>query len=139
MSFITELADRLPSGSQQTRTRLVTLLAVLFVLVPAMTGTVVAAENEDFLCNGGNEDNKENFTDTVSDLLLALVVGGPVIGTIVAAFAQVAAAGSTEKSSDWIKTRKNALIAGWSVPILVYGMEVLARVVIGIDLSCIIP
>ena len=136
MSITSKVADRFPIGDERTRTRLLTVLALVVVLLPALTGMAAAQADTDtdFLC-GDNEDS--SFSNTMSNLMTVFVVGGPVIGTLVAAYAQVAMAG--QPNGDWHQARKKALISGWGVPVLVYLTEILATAVIGIDLSCIVP
>lgn len=121
------------------------VLLVMMVLMPLFAGSAAAATGpgdvqaaeSNPLCGGENQDSK--FTNTLESLLTILIIAGPVIGTSMAAFAQVAASGSKD-GSDWMSVRKKALISGWSVPVLIYAMDVLGNVILPAPgISCIIP
>lgn len=141
MNLISDLTDRLPSGGEHTRTRMISVLVVSFVLLSAFTGLAAAQDDTttDFLCgeDGDGDNSTSGFANTIQNLMTVFIVAGPVIGTLVAAYAQVAMAGQPD--GDWEKTRKQALISGWGVPVLVYMTEILAGAVLSIDLSCIVP
>lgn len=136
MENISDLTSRVPSGSRRTRSRLLMVLLVSAVLLSGFTGTAAAQVTDpaDVICGG---DSTTNFTNTLQSLMTLFVVGGPVIGTVMAVYYQVAA--SAKPDGDYQDDRKKALIAGWSVPVLVYMLQIISNVVLGFDLACIVP
>jgi heme/copper-type cytochrome/quinol oxidase subunit 2 len=103
------------------------------VLLGGFSGTA-AAQPEDIVC-GENSDTQ--FSNTLQSLMSIFVVGGPVIGTVMAAYYQVAASANPDGSHQ--EDRKQALIAGWSVPVIVYMLQIIGSAVLGIKLGCIVP
>jgi len=70
------------------------------------------------------------------------MVMGPVCGIIVFLFATVAR--SAQLSDDgnagkYEKARRDAIVYGFSVPIMAYALEVLSGAILGMDIHCIVP
>lgn len=135
MTLTSGITERIPSMNERTKVRTVATLSLACLLIAGMSGMAAAASSTStsFLCGSGGT----TFTDTISNVMTLFVVGGPVIGTLVAVYFQIALAGSPDGGHE--EDRNNALKYGWSVPLLVYVTDVISGAVLGIDLSCIIP
>ena len=112
-------------------------LLILLLVSGAFTAPVAAQgveEVEDeFLC--ADEDSR--LVQTLENLLTVLIVAGPVLGTVMAAGYTVAL--TAKDDVKYREGRKRVLIAGWSVLFVIYGLEILATTIVGIDISCIVP
>jgi len=115
------------------------MIAVIGALfsAPAAAQASDGGGTGDFLC-GENSDS--GFVSVMQSLLTVLMAGGPVIGTVVAVAATVAAsAKAADSGNDYYEVRRKALISGWSVPVIVYALDIMASGILGMDISCIIP
>jgi hypothetical protein len=88
----------------------------------------------DFLC-GSNANSA--FTTTIRNLMTFAMISGPVLGTAAAAFYTVAM--SAKPGEDYADNRRSAFISGWSVPIIIYALQIAASVLLGFDFACIVP
>jgi p-aminobenzoyl-glutamate transporter AbgT len=128
-------------ASRATR-KAVPVFLVLCVFLMAFSGQAAAAQSgsDNILCkdNGEAVPSSENLVTILADVVSVFMVFGPVAGVVVALYASVASS-ATPSDDDKSDLRRNSLLAGFSVPIIAYGLEALAGNILNEPISCIIP
>jgi hypothetical protein len=120
-------------------------LLIITLLGSVFGGVVMGQSNNDdapsgdvgsdFLCPS-NADNPQ-FVDSLSPIISLIVFGAPVAGTLVFGGYYAAAASPTGRADKG--SGKSALIAGWSAPFVIYGLQFGVDIIFGIDMSCLTP
>lgn len=134
-----EITSKIFSGKT-----IIASLLIITLLGSVFGGVVMGQSNDDapsgdvgsdFLCPSDGENPQ--FVDSLNPIVSLIVFGAPVAGTLVFGGYYAAAASPTGRADK--SSGKNALIAGWSAPFVIYGLQFGVDLIFGIDMSCLTP
>lgn len=117
----------------------VVLLSV-FVILTALSAPVAAqgTSNTDWLCD---DQGSQDFVNRIEAIIGVFMLMGPVLGVLVWMFATVSmtASLSDRGGTNYSQIRRDSILYGFSVPIAAWAFDLLAKVLFGFNISCVIP
>lgn len=114
-----------------------TIIPIFFILMIALSfgGITYGATGigPDFICSGDNTIEQD-----VGNLVSLFIFGSPVAGSIIYFFARASKAIGWS-SGTLQETGKSALKAGFTAPVIIYGLEWVVGLAFGVDFGCLLP
>lgn len=115
------------------------ILLISTLILSTFGGIVFGADAEDvkdlgkdFICSGDN-----SIESDTQGLVGLFVYGSPVAGSLIYFFSRSVTALGFE---DWgTSTAKKALKAGWTAPLIIYGLEWVVDLAFGVNFGCLLP